>query len=415
MDMDSPPTPQTPQSPIVEMLDEILDPTAQPTVEARADVEAVERLIRAPALCLSGGGYRAMLFHLGTLWRLNDIGYLPKLARISSVSGGSITAAQLGLAWARLDFDNAGVGRAFVSEVVDPIRRLASTTIDRRSIALGLFWRGTVGDHIASAYSHHLYGDSTLQDLPDDAGRAAPRFVINATNVQTGSLFRFSRPFNADWRVGVIERPMTPLALAVAASSAFPPVLSPTILPVQETDFAENHRGPLFRPPYNTRIVLTDGGVYDNLGLETVWKRFDTVLVSDAGGQLSGEARPAWDWIRHTVRVLGLIDNQVRSMRKRQVIASYKLPKGVPGHRLGTYWSIRSDPKGYPAQIALPCPPEHIARLAGVPTRLKRLDARTQERLINWGYAMTDVAMRAWVDKSLPSPAQFPYPKAGIG
>src|SRR5258708_12082538 len=47
------------------------------------------------ALCLSGGGYRAMLFHLGTLWRLNELGYLPKLDRISSVSGGSITAALL--------------------------------------------------------------------------------------------------------------------------------------------------------------------------------------------------------------------------------------------------------------------------------------------------------------------------------
>ena len=47
------------------------------------------------ALCLSGGGYRAMLFHLGTLWYLNDAGYLGKLARVSSVSGGSITAALL--------------------------------------------------------------------------------------------------------------------------------------------------------------------------------------------------------------------------------------------------------------------------------------------------------------------------------
>jgi len=42
------------------------------------------------ALCLSGGGYRAMLFHLGALWRLNEAGCLPKLARVSNVSGGSI-------------------------------------------------------------------------------------------------------------------------------------------------------------------------------------------------------------------------------------------------------------------------------------------------------------------------------------
>ena len=49
------------------------------------------------ALCLSGGGYRAMVFHLGALWRLNELGYLPRLDRISSVSGGSITAGVLGL------------------------------------------------------------------------------------------------------------------------------------------------------------------------------------------------------------------------------------------------------------------------------------------------------------------------------
>lgn len=60
------------------------------------------------ALCLSGGGYRAMLFHVGAIWRLNELGYLPRLERVSSVSGGSITAALLGLAWARLEFDSSG-------------------------------------------------------------------------------------------------------------------------------------------------------------------------------------------------------------------------------------------------------------------------------------------------------------------
>src|SRR4051812_40487187 len=56
------------------------------------------------ALCLSGGGYRAMLFHLGAVWRLNDLGYLRRLDRVSSVSGGSITAGMLGLAWGKLEF-----------------------------------------------------------------------------------------------------------------------------------------------------------------------------------------------------------------------------------------------------------------------------------------------------------------------
>ena len=77
------------------------------------------------ALCLSGGGYRAMIFHVGVLWRLNEAGYLPRLARVSSVSGGSITAGVLGLKWSRLAFDGAKVAQGFRAEMVDPLRALA--------------------------------------------------------------------------------------------------------------------------------------------------------------------------------------------------------------------------------------------------------------------------------------------------
>jgi NTE family protein len=61
------------------------------------------------ALCLSGGGYRAMLFHLGALWRLYELGLLRTIKRISSVSGGSITAGVLGLNWSKLSFDPAKI------------------------------------------------------------------------------------------------------------------------------------------------------------------------------------------------------------------------------------------------------------------------------------------------------------------
>src|SRR5436853_4611803 len=81
-------------------------------------------------LCLSGGGYRAMLFHLGALWRLNELGCLTKLDRISSVSGGSITAGVLAVNWPHLDFDRDGIAQQFIPLVVDPVRNLASKTID---------------------------------------------------------------------------------------------------------------------------------------------------------------------------------------------------------------------------------------------------------------------------------------------
>src|SRR5437660_8804540 len=90
------------------------------------------------ALCLSGGGYRAMLFHLGALWRLNELAYLPKLLRISSVSGGSITAGILGYRWHSLAFVN-DVATMFQKEVVVPIRTLAGKTIDVGDILRGIF------------------------------------------------------------------------------------------------------------------------------------------------------------------------------------------------------------------------------------------------------------------------------------
>src|SRR5215203_3101555 len=80
----------------------------------------------------------------------------------------------------------------------------------------------------------------------------------------------------------------------------------------------------LQRKPFTSKVVLTDGGVYDNLGLETAWKNYDTILVSDGGGKLAPEEEPKSDWAQHSYRVLNLIDNQVRSLRKRQVINSFQ-------------------------------------------------------------------------------------------
>src|SRR3712207_1244572 len=133
------------------------------------------------ALCLSGGGYRAMLFHVGTLWRLYEAGRLRRVARVSSVSGGSIAAGVLALAWHRLSFESNRAGDDFVREVVHPVRALAGETIDADAIFWGVALPGRVSDRVAAAYDRYLYRGATLQDLPD-----APRFVINATNVQTG-------------------------------------------------------------------------------------------------------------------------------------------------------------------------------------------------------------------------------------
>src|SRR4051812_28858951 len=106
-------------------------PNDQVPVTAITPVDLIEtdRADEKPSpgvgLCLSGGGFRAMLFHIGTIWRLNEAGYLPKLDRVSSVSGGSITAGQLGLQWSRLVFDPQGRATNLTDLFVTPLKRFA--------------------------------------------------------------------------------------------------------------------------------------------------------------------------------------------------------------------------------------------------------------------------------------------------
>jgi NTE family protein len=353
----------------------------------------------AVGLCLSGGGYRAMVFHLGALQRLNEAGYLGKLDRISSVSGGSIIAGVLALHWKKLGVTPNGPAPNF-SIVVDEVRAMAGKTIDVGSILEGLFGPSNVSTKIQEAYDDELFHGATLQDLPD-----SPRFVINATNIQSGVLFRFSKPFMADWRVGLVKNPKLPLAAAVAASSAFPPVLSPAEVDFEKYGFVfeANSGSDLQKAPFTTKAVLSDGGVYDNLGLETVWKNYKTVLVSDGGGHLQAEESPYRDWARHAYRILDLIDNQVRCLRARQLIESFE-----NGERAGTYWGIRTDIANYQVP-SLNCLFDQTVKIAQIATRLKALSQTEQECLINWGYAVTDAALRKYVIPNLAVPAKFPF------
>ena len=217
------------------------------------------------------------------------------------------------------------------------------------------------------------------------------------------------KPYMRDWRVGEIRQPRVTLATAVAASSAFPPVLSPTRLKTDPSRFTPNSGDDLQEAAYTRSVMLSDGGVYDNLGLETAWKRYRTILVSDAGGKMEAEPKPPVNWAGHSLRILEVIDNQVRSLRKRQLIRSYK-----QGLRAGAYWGIRTDIRNYHIPDALPCPFDRTMDLARTKTRLKRLDPLRQQRLINWGYGVCDAALRKHVDTTLPVPGGFPYPESGV-
>jgi len=362
------------------------------------------------ALSLSGGGYRAMMFHVGPMCRLNEIGILRKLSRISNVSGGSITAGFLGLVWDKLQFDDAGKAANF-SLFVQGMRAMADTTVDAGAVIGGILFPGSISDRVAKAYDDVLFKGAKLRDLPDDTGNEAPRFVINATNIKGVVLWRFSRPYMGDYRVGLVDAPDVKLSTAVAASSAFPPILSPLTLPISQP-VRPTKGADLNRPTYTTEAVLSDGGVYDNLGLETV-KRFSTLLVSDAGQKITPQEHPDHDWARHSLRVLDTIDNQVRSLCKRYLIESYER-----GDHTGTYWGIRTNFADYRLQSdPLGCLQRDPVPLAEIPTRLEKLQRDVQDRLMNWGYAICDAALRAHVDADLQaklkieiaSSSQFPF------
>jgi NTE family protein len=338
-----------------------------------------------------------MLFHLGAFLRLYELGLLHKANRISSVSGGSIASAKVALEWDKLKTRDD-----FFTYVVEPIRRVASTTIDIPAIVAGLVLPGRVADYVALAYRTLLFGRATLQDLP-----GKPEFVINATNVETGTLWRFSRAVMADYKVGEIHKPTVPLAHVVAASSAFPPFLSPYLLRVGPDDFS---RVSAADKALLSDISLADGGVYDNLGLETVWKAYRNVLASDAGAALQPDSSPPSAWARQAKRDIDIIYGQVSSLRKRQLIASFKAKEGERGWRRGTYWGIGSDVSHYGLPSALPTPFDRTSELAQVKTRLKRLPSDLQQRLINWGYAICDTAVRKHFAQPNDPPAAFPFP-----
>lgn len=380
------------------------------------------------ALCLSGGGFRASLFHLGTLWRLNEFGYLSKLDRISSVSGGSIVAGWLGLQWNKLHFSSAGVAQNFVEIIVNPLRLFAEKKIDIGIIVSGLLnpFR-SVGDYLIEVYRKNLFGSSTLQNLPN-----TPRIVLNASNAQSGGLFRFSKPYIADYRIGMIKNPTVELAVAVAASSAFPPFLSPVVLHLNPDDFVPETIGSLHNATFASKIILMDGGVYDNLGLETIYKRYSTILVSDGGGRMQPDANPKLFWGLQAFRILNMIDNQVRSLRKQEIVDLFQLREELTNYmtnkslalddevikrvsRKGAYWGTFTNIRDYElGDLTLPCPFEKTQELANFPTRLWTVSKAKQECLINWGYAACDAAMRRYVDITLPHNAQFPY-RGGVG
>jgi NTE family protein len=334
-------------------------------------------------LCLSGGGYRAMLYHVGSLIRLNELGLLSTIREIASVSGGSITAGKLALAWPSLTFES-GVATNFVELVAQPLMNFATLGVDIRAVVLGLLPGRSAGDEVQRAYDKHLFFGASLQDVCD-----SPRFTFMTTNLQTGSGWRFAKDYAADFRVGRIDRPNISLAKVVAASSAFPPILSPVRLSFEPGVVQHMEGADLHKWPFTEIAVLTDGGVYDNMGLERVWKRCRTVLVSNAGRTTPDVGSPTGRWIGQFFRTLALIQQQSENSRKRILMGMHNQKD-----RKVAYWSIDTPISAFGLADALDIPEQDALSAASIRTRLNPFTAAEINLLLNVGYAGADAAIR---------------------
>lgn len=358
------------------------------------------------ALCLSGGGYRAALFHLGALRRFNECGLLGTLDLISSVSGGSILAAHL----ARVVQPWPSGNEVFPNwDAVVAVPFIAFCRCDIRTPAFfrslrnpwRLLYEGLDPRGLELAYARLLTPQSLLE-LPE-----RPRFVFCATELTLASLWRFEREVFGSYRTGPIKTlPEHKVAHAVAASSCFPPVFAP-MRPVRRRDRTRNVRLPNGRELPESDLRLSDGGLYDNLGFQPAIDRCATLFVSDGGAPF--DFVRAQGWLPSLKRFTDVLAKQVANLRWREF---YRLRE--EGKITGGYWTLTdawSEPAGRPG-----CYSEVFARevIATIRTDLNSFTSTEAGVLENHGYWQAEFTLNKHAEsiglKNLPAP-QCPRPE----
>ena len=341
------------------------------------------------ALCLSGGGYRAAVFHCGAMLRLHQAGILPDVGMFSAVSGGSIAQAWLVTRYLRgrapgQQFRQWCADVDFREVVVEPFRGVVAADI-RTWPVLGTALHNWRWPHhrmrmLEKRYARH-FGDTTLEQLPDD-----PAFVFCATDLTFGVNWEFGKRRVGDYLAGYLRDPGgIPLARAVAASSAFPPLFGPLRLDASGKDFKRRGYRGEDGDRLRSRIDLSDGGVYDNLATEPVLRNASVVLVSDAGAPFAFSTTRGY---RRLLRYTQVIGNQAESLRKRMFFMLR-----THGVLEGTYWGLASRRERSAAGYSSALVAEVIGR---VRTDLDRFLGIEFDVLLNHGYFSCHNALQAW-------------------
>jgi NTE family protein len=335
------------------------------------------------ALVLSGGGIRAMVFHLGVLHQLAERGLLERVERISTVSGGSLLIG-LVLQENNLQWPSSAT---FLSTVFPNLRgKLCQRSLQWGAVRQllqpsNLRFLLTRANLLALALKKEWHVQGKLADLP-----ATPEWSINGTTAENGKRFRFKRTNIGDYEIGYAAADNFPLADALAVSAAFPGGFGPLGL---KTRLYKWYRRPWGAPQGTEKLVdigykalhLYDGGVYDNLGLEPFFdagrgesKLTDNyILVSDAGAPLAvGFSFLALNPFR-LKRVADIMADQSHALRVRSFHHYIHQDVGR-----GALLFI-----GTPLEASLPCKSAEYA--SGFPTTLRRINTSEFDRIAQHG------------------------------
>lgn len=285
-------------------------------------------------LALSGGGLRAAVFHLGALGRLAKDGLLEHVTFISTVSGGSLA---VGLTYALSD-NRWPSSTSFLADVWPRAReRLTRTDLEWAIAAEGLKrpWLipGNRARLVSRALERHWRVHGTIKELS-----MSPRWSINATTYESGKVWRFTPARMGDYVVQYVASPDIPVADALAASAGYPFLIGPVIIQTHRYSWFRFVRGSITDTepctPRWSRLHLWDGGVYDNLGVEALFKPYraetgeryregmNFLIVSDASAGIE-EQKPKGLY-RRARRLLAVATDQVRSLRARSVVAHFR-------------------------------------------------------------------------------------------
>lgn len=237
-------------------------------------------------LALSGGGIRALIFHLGILKFLAENGNLENVKTISTVSGGSIC---IGLILSINDYKwptskeylekvlPECEGIVLNNDITSGMMRLKEKYPDYDTVML-----------LAKALEEEWGVHGDLQTIPSSIN-----WEINCATFETTKNFRFSKRRMGDPLLGYTMNPDFPISNAVAASAAFPEIIGTYRLDMSLYKWYKDALGntPLTDP--RDFCNLWDGGVYDNLGLEVLYrpgfglkKGIDFLVVSDASSPI---------------------------------------------------------------------------------------------------------------------------------